>query len=89
MTRKVRNQIIHGCLLFCNCAKGADMKEETKLSVEEMKNNWISAVVNTMFELMEKSDYCPFPNRKFKGASFTTLDNGTATVNFLFQKEDN
>ncbi len=63
------------------------MKEE--LTVQEMKDKWISNVINAMFELMEKSEYCPFPNRKFKGASFTQLDNGTTSVNFLFQKEDN
>ena len=57
--------------------------------MEEMKNKWVSDFINDIFDLVENSNNHPFPNRKFKGASFTQLDNGDVSVNFLFVKEDN
>lgn len=65
------------------------MKDEKKneLSIEEARTKWVSEFINAMFTWVENCDRHPFPNRKFKGASFTQLSDGTASVNFLFSKE--
>lgn len=63
-------------------------KEREVLSMEEAKSKWVSDFINAMFSWVENCDSHPFPNRKFKGASFTQLENGTYSVNFIFVKEN-
>ncbi len=76
-------------IYFVQLRKKRRMKDEKKneLSFEEARTKWVSEFINAMFTWVENCDSHPFPNRKFKGASFTQLSDGTASVNFLFSKE--
>lgn len=62
---------------------------EKELSMEQLRARWISDLVNAVFTYAENCKERPFPNRKFKGASFTQLDNGTSSVNLIFVEERN
>lgn len=57
--------------------------------MEQLRAKWISDLVNAVFTWAENSERHPFPNHKFKGASFTQLDNGTSSVNLIFVEEKN
>lgn len=66
------------------------MKENKteELSMEDVRSKWVSEFINAMFTWVENCDSKPFTNRKFKGASFTQIDDKTTSVNFLFVRDN-
>lgn len=63
-------------------------RKKEELSMTEAKTKWVSDYINASFTWVKEGNTHPFPNHKFKGASFTELDNGAISVNFLFVRED-